>query len=130
MAADNRPDDADRVPVPLDGDVLQYTGATASIAPERLGSLLREVQAHLESKRGDYRRAYECPVTDEERDVYLVPSGYWADLGADIGLSESEIDAVSRAHRQQLRRLGTKTDRREEFETALEIRDAVVVSPR
>ncbi|RLM56855.1 hypothetical protein DVK02_08510 [Halobellus sp. Atlit-31R] len=117
------------MPIPLDGDVLLYTGATASVAPERLGPLLRRVQTHLEAERETYQRAYECAYADADADVVvlLVPSGHWAEFGSDHGLSEREVDALRRAHCQQLRRIGTKTDRREEFETALEIREAVVL---
>ncbi len=113
--------------LPLDGDVLMYTGATASVAPDRLAPLLREVQAFLGPQSETYRRAYERVYADEERDVFLVPDDHWDDLGAELGLPEREVDASRRAHAQQLRRIGTRTDRREELETALEIREAVVV---
>jgi len=59
-----------------------------------------------------------------------VPEGHWAEVCSDLGLPEREVDAVRRAHAQQLRRVGSKTDRREEFETALEIREAVVIVAR
>ncbi|MFB6251359.1 MAG: hypothetical protein ABEI27_06690 [Halobellus sp.] len=113
--------------IPLDGDVIQYTGATASLAPERLGPLLRRVQSALAERAGRYRRAYERVFVDESRSVYLCPEGELAALGAELELTDREVDAVRRAHGQQLRRLGTKTDRRDEFETALEIREAVVI---
>ncbi|SDX80130.1 hypothetical protein [Halobellus clavatus] len=113
--------------IPLDGDVIQYTGATASLAPERLGPLLRRVQSALADRSEHYRRTYERVYADESRSVYLCPEGEVAELGAAVGLTDSEVDAVKRAHGQQLRRIGTKTDRRDEFETALEIREAVVI---
>ncbi len=121
-------DDADDEPtLPLDGDVLLYTGATASVAPERVEPLLRTVQASLRERAGTYRRSYESAFAAEDRRILLVPEGHWAEVGADLELPEREVDAVRRAHAQQLRRIGTKTDRREEFETALEIREAVVI---
>ncbi|SEF93555.1 hypothetical protein [Halobellus limi] len=116
--------------LPLDGDVLMYTGATASVAPERLAPLLREVQSHLDPQFEAYARSYERAHADEERAVFLVPDGHWTDVGSELGLPEREVDAVRRAHAQQLRRIGTRTDRREELETALEIREAVVVGRR
>ncbi|WP_311170523.1 hypothetical protein [Halobellus ordinarius] len=118
---------AAEVSVPLDGDVIRYTGATASVAPARIGPLLRQVQAHLSSRLDVYRRSYECALDDEERAIFLVPEGHWDELGAELGLSERAIDAARRAHAQQLRRIGSTTDRREEYETALEIREAVVI---
>ena len=113
--------------LPLDGDVLQYTAATASLRPRQLAPLIRTVQAHLGPRLETYRRAYERISADADRVVFLVPDGHWAEVGSDLDLSEQEVDALGRAHAQQLRRLGTKTARREEFETALEIREAVVI---
>ncbi|WP_238993972.1 hypothetical protein [Halobellus captivus] len=113
--------------IPLDGDVLLYTGATASVAPERLAPLLRDAQAHLGPRRDTYRRTYERVFAEEERDVFLVPEGHWTDVGDALDLPEREVDALRRAHAQQLRRLGASADRRSELETALEIREAVVI---
>ena len=120
-------DDPDDRPLPLDGDVLLYTGATASVGPERIEPLLREVQAYLRERARTYRRGYESAYADDDRRVLLVPDGHWAAVGADLDLPEREVDAARRAHAQQLKRIGTKTDSREEFETALEIREAVVI---
>ena len=121
------PEPPDDAPLPLDGDVLLYTGATASVSPERIEPLLRTVQASLRDRRDAYRRRYESAFGGDERRVLLVPTGHWASLGDELGLPEREVDAARRAHAQQLKRIGSKTDRREEFETALEIREAVVV---
>ncbi|MFB6089518.1 MAG: hypothetical protein ABEJ97_00535 [Halobellus sp.] len=123
------PEDAEaREPtVPLDGDVLLYAGATASVAPGRLGPLLRRVQSTLGDRIDRYRQRYECVADDESRAVFLCPEGHWAELGTELGLTEKETEAAERAHAQQLRRIGTKQDRREELETALEIREAVVI---
>ncbi|WP_231554279.1 hypothetical protein [Halobellus rufus] len=119
--------DAADVEIPLDGPAIMYTGATASVAPERLAPLLREVQAHLGPRLDRYRRSYERAFADDGRDVFLVPAGHWADVAAELGLPDREADALRRAHGQQLRRLGRSAGRREEFETALEIREAVAI---
>ena len=121
------PEPPDDAPLPLDGDVLLYTGATASVGPERVEPLLRAVQAHLQARRDDYRRRYEAAFEDDERRVLLVPTDHWTSIGAELELPAQEVDAARRAHAQQLKRIGSKTDRREEFETALEIREAVVI---
>ena len=120
-------DDEDGPSLPLDGDVLLYTGATASVAPERIEPLLRAVQTYLRERVDHYRRGYESAFVDDERRILLVPAGHWAEVGAELALPEREVDAVRRAHAQQLRRIGSTADRREEFETALEIREAVVI---
>ena len=121
------PESADDAPLPLDGDVLLYTSATASVSPERIEPLLRAVQAHLRAQRDDYRRRYEAAFEDDDRRVLLVPTDHWASIGAELELPAREVDAARRAHAQQLKRIGSETNRREEFETALEIREAVVV---
>ncbi|MFB6091652.1 MAG: hypothetical protein ABEK02_01435 [Haloquadratum sp.] len=114
-------------PIPLDGDVLRYTAATASVPPKRIAPLLRRVQTHLAPRLDAYRRAHECVVDGDERAVFLAREGHWADVGDDLDLDAREVDTVRRAHDQQLRRLGTKRGRRDELETALDIREAVVI---
>ena len=104
-----------------------YTGATERGAPGRIEPLLRAVQTYLRERVDHYRRGYESAFVDDERRILLVPEGHWAEVGAELSLPEREVDAVRRAHAQQLRRIGSTADRREEFETALEIREAVVI---
>jgi hypothetical protein len=120
------PDDAGD-DVPLDGDVLLLAGARASVSPDRLPDLVRRAQRHLAPRIGEYERSYETVDRDDGRAVFLVPTDHWAGVGEELGLEAREADALRRAHEQQLRRLGSKTGRREEFVTALEIREAVVV---
>lgn len=114
--------------VPFDGTVLQQAAALASVGPNRLPELLGRVDAHLSGRREELRRQYERVHADDERELFLVPDGFWAELGAELGLSDREWKAVRRAHETQLERVGSQVERREEFETALEIRSAVVVS--
>jgi len=66
-------------------------------------------------------------VNGDGREAFLVDGDHWERVGAELGLGERERDAVRRAHAAQLERLGSETDRREEFETALEIREAAVI---
>ncbi|MFB6130229.1 MAG: hypothetical protein ABEJ28_05350 [Salinigranum sp.] len=113
--------------VPFDGTVLQIAAAKASVGPGRLPALLAAVQTALEPDLGEYRRRYECVHEDESRIVFLVPADHWSGVGDRIGLTGREADAVRRTHAQQLLRVGSELDRREEFDTALEIREAVVI---
>lgn len=113
--------------LPFDGTALRLAAALASVAPGRLPELLRETQRHLASRRASFDREFERIVADDERVVYLVPRGHWETAGERLGFDRREADAVRRAHEAQVLRLGTRTERREEFESALEIREAVVI---
>lgn len=112
---------------PLDGEVLLMAGAKASVAPERLPALVDRVQAELGPRIDEYRRGYECVHEDDDRAAFLADADHWERVGEDLGLHERERDALSRAHAEQLRRIGRKTDREATMESALEIRSAVVV---
>jgi hypothetical protein len=112
---------------PLDGPVLVLAAAKASVTPQHLPELVDRAQAHLGPRLAEYRRDYECVAEESNRVVFLVERDHWRGVGAELGLDEREADALRRAHEEQLRRLGTVTDRREEFESALDIREAVVV---
>lgn len=112
---------------PIDGQVFMLAAAKASVGPGRLSELLEQVQRHLNDRLDTYRREFERIVETEDREVFLVPTGHWEELGDRLALDQRETDAIARAHAEQLRRIGSATDRREEFETALEIREAVVI---
>lgn len=117
----------DDTPLPFDGVVLLRAGALASLAPARLPDLLRRVQRDLGPRRDQYRRRYERVHGDAERELFLVDAEHWGDIADRVGLDDRESDAVVRAHEAQLERIGSATDRREEFDSALEIRSAVVI---
>jgi hypothetical protein len=112
---------------PLDGQVLILAAAKASVPAERLPDLVDQVQADLGPRLETYRRAYEAVHESAERWVFLVPPDHWETVGDRLGFTTRECEAVRRAHEEQLRRVGSEADRREEFESALEIRSAVVV---
>jgi hypothetical protein len=112
---------------PIDGQVFMLTSAKASVGPGRLSDLLAAVQADLGDRLDTYRREFERVADDDGREVFLVPTDHWERVGERLGFGRREVDAVARAHAEQLRRIGSETGRREEFETALDIRQAVVV---
>lgn len=112
---------------PIDGQPLLLAAAKGSVKPDRLPDLLDRVQRHLALHLDEYRREYEQAVTTDAVEVFFVEPGHWAELGESVGLSDRETDAAKRAHEEQLLRLGTERDRREEFETALDLREVVVV---
>ena len=113
--------------IPIDGSVILYTCAVASIPARAMGPLLRAVQAYLQSRRQQYAKRWECVIATPARAIYLVDQGHWDRIGAELSLDRREQDAVERAHNRQLLTAGAELGRRDEFETALEIRSAVVV---
>lgn len=112
---------------PIDGQVLLLTAAKASVPPTALPDLVDRTQAHLASNRERYRREYERLYEGEAFDAFLVDWGHWENLGDAVGLEGRERSAVRRAHEEQLLRVGRRADREEEFETALEIREPVLI---
>ncbi|WP_158055540.1 hypothetical protein [Halorussus halophilus] len=112
---------------PLEGDVLVLTAAKASVAGEQVPVLVSKAQQEVEERTEGIRRTNECVFEDDERAVYLVPEGFWREVGEAIELGPREYEAVERAHAEQLRRIGRRENRGEEFETALELREVVVL---
>lgn len=113
---------------PIEGQVLMLTAAKASVPGERLPNLLERAQAALAPECERYRREYERVHADDNREAFLVEWGHWETLGDDLELSERELSALRRAHEEQLLRIGRRTDREAEFETALEIREPVCIA--
>ncbi len=118
---------------PFGGQVLLLVGAKASVSLADLPALVDRATAHLATD--DYRRSYErvaradASVTGVEAPVeaFLVPLGHWAEVGETLDLSGRETDAVRRVHAETLRRIGRAEGREPEFETALEVRETVVL---
>jgi len=112
---------------PLDGNALVLAAAQASVSGERLPELVDRAQSFLETRTEEYGRRYERVHGDESQTVFFVEAGHWAELGDELDLEPREWKALRRVHGEHLKRLGTDLDRREEFETALELREVVVV---
>ncbi|WP_241662502.1 hypothetical protein [Halorubrum depositum] len=112
---------------PIDGPALVKTAALASVPAERLPALLARVQADLGPRIDDYRRRYERIAAEPDRETFLVEPDHWEDVGERLGLTDRERDAVARAHETAVERAGSGRTRREEYETALEIRSGVVI---
>lgn len=112
---------------PIDGQVVLLAAAKASVAGSRLPALLERAQEKLGPELDTYRRRYELAVETDALYCFFVPDDHWEAFGRDLGLARREYRAVQRTHEEQLLRLGTHEDRREEFETALEVRSAAVV---
>jgi hypothetical protein len=112
---------------PLQGNALVVAAAKASVSGEALPDLVDRAQTHLGARLPDYGRRYECVHEDESTAVFLTSEGHWAEIGEELSLTDREWKAIRRAHAEHLKRLGDDLDRRQEFETALEVREAVVI---
>jgi hypothetical protein len=112
---------------PIEAQVLMLAGATASVTPERLSELVYRAQQYVRPRRAEYEQAFERVDGTDGLAYYLVDGGHWADVGDGLCLDRRESDAIRRAHTAQFRRDGRRLDRLEEFETALDIREVVVV---
>lgn len=112
---------------PIDGQALLLAAAKASVGPQEFPDLLEAVQSDLADRLPEYRRRYELVHEDDATCVFLVEDDHWATVAERVGLDAREREAVRRAHAEHLRRIGSRGDRREEFETALDIRACVVV---
>jgi hypothetical protein len=112
---------------PIESTPLLLAMARASIAPNRLPDLLDEAQTVLDERRGTYRRRYERALATDGFEAFFVEEGHWASFGEERGWGRRDHEAVARAHRRQLLHAGKRSGRREEFEAALELREAVVV---
>ena len=112
---------------PVEGQVLVLTAAKASVGGQRLPDLVAEARRAVEPRRDELRRQYECVHEDDVRAVFLAPDGFWAEVGEDLGWSRREYESVARAHAEQLLRIGRRENRLAEFETALEVREPVVI---
>lgn len=112
---------------PIDGSVVLIAGAKASVPVERLPELLVAVQDYLAEQRAAYERRYELLDETPDAKTFLAEPGHWRDVGEALGWERRAADAVARAHAEQVKRRGRQLGRAAEFETALEIREAVVV---
>lgn len=111
---------------PIEGQMILLATAKSSVG-DRLPSLVDRVQDHLGPDRAEYRRQYETVYADDERLVLLAEDGFWDDLAVELELTPRERDAVRRAHVEQTLRIGRNEGREGEFETALEIREPLVL---
>lgn len=112
---------------PIDGNAIVLAAAKASVPGDRLPGLVDRAQEHLGPKRDRYDRRYECAHEDDSAAVFFVEEGHWEAVGEELGLERREWKALRRTHREHLKQLGGDLDRREEFETALDLREVVVI---
>lgn len=115
-------------PHPIEGTPFMLAAASASVPPQRLSELLTAAQAHLADQRDTYRRRYERPLATDDFEAFLVDEGHWAEIGETFEWRRRDHEAVARAHREQLLHAGKTAGRREEFDTALDLREPVLIA--
>ncbi len=113
---------------PFSGQIVLLAGAKASVTLERLSELLERAHEHVCTQRAIYDRQFERIDDGDGLVYYLVDAGHWDEVGEQLGFSARESDAIRRAHTAQFRRAGRQLGRLDEFETALDIREVVVVN--
>lgn len=111
----------------LNGNAIVLAAAKASVSGDRLPELVDRAQDRLATRRDRYERRYERVHEDDDGAVFLVEEGHWANLGAELDLERREWKALRRVHGEHLKQLGGTLDRRAEFETALDVREVVVI---
>lgn len=111
----------------MNPNAILLAAAKASVPGERLPQLVRKIATDLSTSIDTYRRSYECVYEDASVAVFLVEQGHWTNRRSKFEINQREADAVKRAHAEHLKLLGTRLNRRTEFETALELREAVVI---
>jgi hypothetical protein len=112
---------------PIEGQILLLAAAKGSVGPQRLPDLVDLVQVDLQPRHENYASRYEVACETDTYTAFFVEEGHWETIGDRMGFVSREADAVRRAHHEQLKRYGRRNDREEEFETALEIRDCVLI---
>lgn len=114
---------------PIEGQIVLLAGAKASVSLTRLSDLLSEAQEHLSEVTEEYERRFERIDACNNGVYFLAEDGHWETLGAELDFTTREAQAVARTHKAQFERDGRRMDRKEEFETTLEIRDVVDINP-
>jgi len=113
---------------PIEGQVVLLAGAKASVSLARLSDLLSEAQEHLADETDEYERQFERIDACGDGVYFLADDGHWERLREELGFTKRETEAVARTHAAQFERDGRQLDRKQEFETTLEIRDVVAVA--
>ena len=112
---------------PIEAQIVLLASAKASVAPQRLPELIEAAQEDLGPRLDEYRHRYERAHENAESCAFFADADHWERVGDRLGFDRREVDAVRRAHEEQLLRTGRRENRREEFESALDIREAVVI---
>lgn len=112
---------------PIEGQIVLLAGAQASVTLPHLSELVSRAHEYVTARREEYDGRFERIDEEGGPSYYLVEASHWEEIGTTLGLEEREVDALRRAHALQFRRAGRRLDRLEEFESAMEIRDVVVI---
>ncbi|WP_338729804.1 hypothetical protein [Haladaptatus sp. DJG-WS-42] len=112
---------------PIEGQVLLIAGAKASVPAHDLAPLVDRVQEQIGPKLDEFRDRFELVFETEAACFFFVGHEQWAVIAHRVDMNDREMNAVRRAHNEQLLRVGRREDRRFEFDAALDIRDCIVI---
>ncbi|NHN41525.1 hypothetical protein G9C85_07720 [Halorubellus sp. JP-L1] len=112
---------------PFPEPVLSGTANAGVVRAERLAELLSVVQADLSLRLETYRDECECAYEDDRLVAFFVDGDRWAAIADRLGFEPGAVDATRSAHARLLVELGAGVGRRDEFTTALDDADCVVV---
>ncbi|MFC6953963.1 hypothetical protein [Halorubellus litoreus] len=112
---------------PFPEEVLLLTAGDGVVKPGRLPELLSVVQADLSLRLQEYREHHECAYEDDHLVAFFVAADHWPAIADRLGFETGAVDATRSAHARFLLGLGTDVDRTDEFETALDVQDCVVI---
>ncbi|GAD52216.1 hypothetical protein MBEHAL_0976 [Halarchaeum acidiphilum MH1-52-1] len=94
---------------------------------EAINALLARIADYFRGKERALGRQYERALDASDGVVLFADVDFWDRAGDALGFTDAETAAVQRAHETTLLLAGDREDRRAEFETALDVRTAVVL---
>ena len=112
---------------PFPEEVLLLTAGDGLVHPGRLPELLSVVQADLSLRLQEYRENHECAYEDDHLVAFFVAGDHWRAIADRLGFETGAVDATRSAHARLLVGLGADVGRTDEFETALDVQDCVVI---
>lgn len=112
---------------PFPEEVLLLTASDGVVQPGRLPELLSVVQADLSLRLEEYRECHECAYEDDRLVAFFVARDHWTAIADRLGFETGAVDATRAAHARLLVGLGADVGRSDEFETALDVQDCVVI---
>lgn len=112
---------------PFPAALLAMTAGDGVVRPERLPELLSVVQADLSLRVDEYREHHECAYEDDHLVAFFVAGDHWTSIADRLGFGTGAVDATRSAHAHLLLGLGADVGRAQEFESALDVQDCVVI---
>lgn len=111
-------------------DALAAAADAAGLDAADIDRLAARAAAYLGGRSRNLERRYERALTADDGVVLLADTDFWDRVGDALRFEDDETAALRRAHEATLTLAGARAGRDAEFESALEIRTAVVLPHR